>query len=105
MLDKDIKLTIYRIIQEQVSNILKHSGAQNAVIQLSILPHFIRLVVSDDGKGLEETKKPGGIGLQNMKNRIEYYDGTINLHSTPGVGCSLEVTIPIKEGNELQGLN
>ena len=105
VLDKDTKLTIYRIIQEQISNIIKHSEAKNAIIQLSILPHIIRLVVSDDGKGVDEHKKSGGIGLQNMKNRVEYYDGNISLNSSPGRGCSLEVSIPIKEGNELQGLN
>ncbi len=105
VLDKDTKLTIYRIIQEQLSNILKHSGAANATIQLSILPHFIRVVVSDDGKGIDENKKTNGIGLQNIKNRVEYFDGNMRLHSSPGKGCSLEVNIPIKEGNELQGLN
>lgn len=105
VLDKDTKLTIYRIIQEQVSNILKHSGADNAAIQLSILPQYISLVVTDNGRGIDEEKKSGGIGLQNIKNRVEYYDGNINLNSTPGKGCSLEVNIPIKEGGELQGLN
>ena len=105
ILDKETKLTIYRIIQEQISNILKHSQASNASIQLSILPHFIRLVISDDGIGIIENKKTTGIGLQNIKNRVEYYDGTITLHSIPGKGCNLEVTIPIQEGRELQGLN
>lgn len=105
VLDKDTKLTIYRIIQEQISNILKHSGAANATIQLSILPHFIRLIVADDGNGIDSNKKTGGIGLQNMKNRIEYYDGTLKISSKSGQGCSLEVNIPIKVGHELKGIS
>ncbi|HEX7847535.1 MAG TPA: response regulator [Chitinophagaceae bacterium] len=104
VLEKDIKITIYRIIQEQLSNILKHSGAENTVIRLEIFPGALLLQISDDGKGVDTSKKTDGIGLQNIKNRVEYYDGSITLQSSAGSGCKLDVSIPIKKSLELQGL-
>ncbi len=103
--NNDTKLTIYRIIQEQITNILKHSGASNAYVQLSVLPHFIRLVISDNGNGIDTNKKTGGIGLQNMKNRVEYFDGTLKISSKSGEGYTLEVNIPIKVGESQKRFN
>ena len=94
--DKDLKLTFYRIIQEQLNNILKHSRAKNAIIRFITLSGYVRLSVKDDGCGFDSTKKTEGIGLRNIKNRVEFYDGTLQINSSPGKGCILEITIPIK---------
>jgi PAS domain S-box-containing protein len=96
LLSKDLKLTFYRIIQEQLNNILKHSGAKKVIIQLITLSGYIRLSIKDDGRGFDSSKKAAGIGLRNIKNRVEFYDGTADIHSSPGKGCTLEITIPIK---------
>jgi two-component system sensor histidine kinase UhpB len=99
-LDKDIKLMIYRIVQEQVNNILKHSRAKNVFIQLSLTAENLVLVVKDDGIGFDTNKSTRGIGLRNITNRAEYYDGNARIISAPGLGCTLEVTIPAQEGRE-----
>ncbi|HMK27282.1 MAG TPA: PAS domain S-box protein [Chitinophagaceae bacterium] len=96
LLNKDLKLTFYRIIQEQLNNILKHAGAKKVIIQLITLSGYIRLSVKDDGQGFDSNKKAAGIGLRNIKNRVEFYDGTAEINSSPGKGCTLEITIPIK---------
>jgi PAS domain S-box-containing protein len=94
-LDKDLKLTFYRIIQEQLSNILKHSYSKNALIQFITLSEYVRLTVKDDGCGFDATKRSEGIGLRNIRNRVEFYSGTTQITSSPGKGCILEITIPI----------
>lgn len=96
MIDKDTKLTVYRIIQEQVNNIVKHSKAGNAYIQLAASPEAFLLTVQDDGIGFDTKKLSSGIGLQNIKNRIEFYDGTVTIHSEPNQGSALQVSIPVK---------
>lgn len=96
VIDKDTKLTVYRIIQEQINNIVKHSKAENAYIRLAASPEAFFLTVQDDGIGFDTRKLSSGIGLQNIKNRIEFYDGTVTIHSEPNQGSSLQVSIPVK---------
>ena len=94
-LDKNIKLIFYRIVQEQINNILKHSGAKNIIIQINISSGNIHLSVRDDGRGFDTSKKAEGIGLRNIRHRTEFYDGNTQIISAPGKGCTLEVNIPI----------
>lgn len=94
-IDTEIKLMCYRIVQEQLNNILKHANARNSLIKLSNLGDHIRLVIQDDGKGFDMKKTSPGIGLRNIANRAELYNGNIALHSSPGKGCTLEVNIPV----------
>jgi len=97
LIDKPKKLMLYRIIQEQMNNILKHSQAKHASIQLGTTSHDIILKIEDDGIGFDQQKKSGGIGLRNMANRAGFYNGKVDIHSEPGQGCSLIVTVPIKQ--------
>jgi len=95
LLDENRKLMLYRIVQEQMNNILKYAKAQVAVIHLQLRHKKIELSISDDGEGFEMSKKSKGIGLRNIQNRVEFYSGTMKITSAPGEGCSLEVSIPI----------
>jgi signal transduction histidine kinase len=79
---------------DQINNILKHSGAKNVTVQLSTLPAFIRLTITDDGRGFDTGKKNEGIGLRNIRNRAEFYDGSMRIITAPARGCTLEVSIP-----------
>jgi len=92
-----IKLTIFRIIQEQVNNILKHANAKKIDIQISDSAGNIKLIIRDDGQGFDTSKKKQGIGLKNIISRAELYDGTVRIDSAPGKGCLLEVNIPSNE--------
>lgn len=94
-LSDDKQLMLYRIIQEQTSNILKHSNAGTVNILLSETNGIVRLVISDDGKGFNRPKKIKGIGLVNMISRVEAFAGKLNIISSPGHGCTLEVQIPV----------
>lgn len=95
--DKKIKLTFYRIIQEQINNILKYSKATCATIALQITHNKYRLIISDNGIGINLGKKQNGIGLRNIESRVEVHSGTMKIISAPGEGCTLKIEIPFKD--------
>jgi len=84
----DLKLNIYRIIQEQINNILKHAGASHVDILLNSDDKFINVYIADDGKGFESSKKRDGIGITKMINRVESYNGEFSVESSPGGGVN-----------------
>jgi len=90
----EFKLSIYRIVQEQINNILKHAKAKGVVIEL-YRDEVIRLSVNDDGVGFDTKKKRKGIGIHNIQTRVGLYGGKIKIHSEPGQGCQLRVEFPI----------
>jgi PAS domain S-box-containing protein len=94
-LPDDLKLNIYRIIQEQTNNILKYSEAKNANISISEKDDVINIIVEDDGKGFNVNSKRKGIGISNMINRIESYNGRIEIKSSEGNGCKMFISIPV----------
>jgi two-component system sensor histidine kinase UhpB len=86
---------IYRIVQEQINNISKHAKAKTIIIHLKAKDAHLNLSITDDGVGFDTTKKDNGIGLRNIQSRVEFYSGNMNIISSPGQGCRLEVTIPL----------
>jgi len=94
--DTNIRLMFYRIVQEQVNNILKHANATNAVVKLQTSASHIILTITDDGHGFDTSITSAGIGLRNITNRAAVYNGTTRIVSSPGKGCMLEVSIPFK---------
>jgi signal transduction histidine kinase len=94
VLKKELHLGIYRILQEQLHNVLKHSEASEVTIQVEQQPGAIRLQVSDNGIGFVVNKSNCGIGLMNMQTRAENLNGTFELESHPGKGCKIEVLLP-----------
>lgn len=93
-LEKPVKNAAYRIIQEAVSNILKHADATEAVISLKVEAGFLNCQVADNGKGFNIKKAKTGIGLRNIENRVEFLNGRLAINSAPGEGCMLEVNLP-----------
>jgi signal transduction histidine kinase len=89
------KLNAFRIVQEQLNNILKHAGATEVIINLSQNKKSIILSISDNGVGFDTGKKYKGIGLANIKTRAASYFGTADFDSKPGQGCILTVTFPV----------
>jgi PAS domain S-box-containing protein len=89
------KLNVYRIMQEQLTNILKHSRATKVVFNISQNKKFILLSITDNGIGFDTGKKQKGIGINNIKSRAESYNGTADFVSQPGKGCVLNVQFPI----------
>ena len=87
IIDDELKLNIYRIVQEQINNIVKHAAAINANISIEAVENVIRVLVTDDGKGFDINNKREGIGITNMLNRVESFNGKIDIESSPGNGC------------------
>jgi signal transduction histidine kinase len=91
------KLTVFRIVQEQLNNIQKHASASNVVITLLQDKTSIYLSIADDGVGFDTAKKCDGIGLANMNSRAASYNGTMDLASQPGQGCVLIIVFPLQK--------
>ncbi|MBS1744339.1 MAG: PAS domain S-box protein [Bacteroidetes bacterium] len=102
-IDKDLiaklsteqQLMVFRIVQEQTNNIIKHSGATEATISLQQKEGNANLVITDNGKGFDKREqKKKGLGFVNMFNRIDAYNGKMEVISAPGKGCRIELNFP-----------
>ena len=89
------QLAVLRIIQEQFNNILKHAHASESTISLVISEKNLFLEIQDNGQGFDPSATKKGLGLNNMFNRVEYYQGTIQFISSIGKGCTLLIEIPV----------
>jgi PAS domain S-box-containing protein len=92
---EDISLAVYRIMQEQFTNIIKYSGASTVNVSISIRNNNLRLAIVDDGVGFDTAKHRHGIGISNMHHRVETLNGRIEIKSKPGQGCTLLAVIPL----------
>lgn len=90
----NIKLMAYRIVQEQVNNIIKHSRATTAEVKLAVSEKMFNITVKDNGVGFDAKRKSNGIGLNNITSRAELHNGKVDVVSSPGKGCTLKVSLP-----------
>jgi signal transduction histidine kinase len=98
-INRDLQLNLYRILQEQLRNILKYAQCKNIEVDLLISNNKIKMRIADDGVGFDINAGKGGIGLSNMKRRVELFDGRFGVYSSPGNGCELVIDIPLKIEN------
>ncbi len=98
---KGIALCLYRIIQESLRNIAKHSQATHVEISLRGLDDKILLNIIDDGTGFvpQDARRTPGIGLASMRERVEYVNGQFDVRSDPGMGTMIQVSVPMAKGN------
>jgi signal transduction histidine kinase len=94
LLSDDLKLNIYRVLQEQITNILKYAEAENVAISIKEHEKSIHIMVADDGKGFDLEKKRTGIGISNMISRVQSFNGTIEIESSIDNGCRTQISIP-----------
>ncbi|MEO6232310.1 MAG: response regulator [Ferruginibacter sp.] len=92
-LSDNLKLTLYRIIQEQVNNILKHADASAIKINIKANNDIVTLNVEDNGKGFDPLAQRKGVGITNINSRAELFNGKVKIDSAPGKGCRLLVTL------------
>jgi PAS domain S-box-containing protein len=90
----ELRLSIYRIIQEQLGNIVKHAKAKNVLLSLCKKNKNWELKIRDDGVGFNTNRKRKGVGLKNIRSRVEIYNGSFSITSSEGKGCCLFITIP-----------
>jgi PAS domain S-box-containing protein len=100
----DLPIVFFRIIQETINNILKHSQAKRVSVSLRTYRKKIGLAVKDDGKGFDPNKNKkndeSGMGLRLIKEMVETLEGTFEIHSSPGKGTRLLVSLPVEKPAE-----
>lgn len=101
-LAEDIEITLYRIVQEAIYNILIHSGAKTVKVKLVVGEGTMRLDIEDDGRGFsveeyESQPNPAKMGLRGIKERVDILNGAFYVDSGPGKGTRLTIVLPLEE--------
>jgi NarL family two-component system sensor histidine kinase LiaS len=91
------KQALYRVLQEALANIAKHSQASRVEIRLAHSDEAVRLEVSDDGTGFDPNQPRTGLGLNSMRERVEGLQGELMVNSAAGSGTRIEVMVPLQE--------
>ena len=88
-------VNIYRIIQELVTNSVKHGHASQVLVQLTIAAENVLISVEDDGRGfdLQVVQARPGIGLSNIRHRVNYFNGKMDIESKPGEGTTVNIEL------------
>jgi two-component system NarL family sensor kinase len=98
-LDSTIENILFRVLQEMVNNIIKHSKASEVGIQFIKHDKELTILIEDNGVGFDVGKKlndpEGGIGLKNIQSRIDFLNGHVNFDSYPGKGTTITIEIPV----------
>lgn len=94
---KDQKLTLYRILQEQLNNVVKHAEATKVTIRLAVDEQEVDLTIEDNGKGFNKKDLRNGIGLNNISSRAAVLGGKMTITSKPGVGTMMMVILPLEK--------
>src|SRR5205085_9880528 len=89
----DIQLALYRIVQEQFTNILKHAKASLVHISVESFNGDICMAIEDNGKGFDPLNRKTGIGLENIRRRVQAVNGNFRIDTLPGQGCRLYVQL------------
>jgi len=92
----EIKQTIYRIMQEALANVARHSSADNVEVALNFRGNIVEFSVSDDGLGFDTQGQHDGMGIDSMRERVESLNGDFSIESETGKGTKIVVTFPIK---------
>jgi signal transduction histidine kinase len=95
-LKNSLEITIFRIIQELITNVIKHAEAKNATINISLYDKNLNIIIEDDGKGFDFKKVnlKKGMGISSIKTRIDHLKGTFKIDSTLEKGSSIIIDIP-----------
>ncbi len=94
LLCQDTQINLYRILQEQVKNILKYAAANIITVEVQLTGSSVSMTISDNGAGFDLKKTKKGIGLSNMKRRVESLAGKLLIVTSPGNGCTITIEVP-----------
>jgi signal transduction histidine kinase len=102
-LPRDVALCLYRILQEALQNMAKHSRTSEAHVVIEERPDGLHLLIQDFGIGFDCHQPTGGrIGLSSMRERVRLVNGTVTIESEPGEGTGIHVFIPKEEVTHVQ---
>jgi signal transduction histidine kinase len=97
-LPSDISLSLYRIAQEVLHNVEKHSRARSVAIELRAEDGRVMLRIADDGVGFDPDREPAtGMGLASIRERLKLVGGTVRINSVPMKGTTIEASVPLNE--------
>jgi len=96
-LSEALQFDLFRIVQEQLNNILKHATAKHVTIMLTRNDTELTLQISDDGKGTNLAEPIKGVGILNIKTRAKIHNGTVSMYSAAGEGFRLQLVVPLPE--------
>jgi signal transduction histidine kinase len=95
-LPADVETTLYRIIQEALTNVVKHAEAKSVSVLLVRRESSVTAVIEDDGRGFDPTNtRDGGLGLLGMRERVALHDGQLKIEASPEAGTTLVVEMPL----------
>jgi len=97
LLKEEQKIAVYRIIQEQINNILKHSQATEVSIQLYMNDEKLTIITTDNGRGFDFAEIRNGIGITNMISRAEMFNGIVEIDTAPGKGCCIKTELYLSD--------
>jgi signal transduction histidine kinase len=103
-LSREEKIALFRIVQESLTNVARHSGASEARIELSSAGDWDELTIRDNGTGMSEVdlEDPRSYGLQGMRERARFFGGQLDIVSAPGKGTAVRVRIPVRRQSRPQ---
>lgn len=107
-LPSEIEISVFRVVQEALTNVVRHSGATVVKIRLGITDNVLNLTIQDNGKGFDTTSALAANGsdrrwgLLGMLERVALLSGTLNIASAEGAGTTIDVRIPLRNGNNEQ---
>jgi NarL family two-component system sensor histidine kinase LiaS len=97
----EVEQALFRVAQEALANVAKHSGAGNVEVDLTYDPDSLTLRVADDGGGFDPAENPnGGFGLQSMHERLEMLGGRVEVESAPGKGTRVTCVCPLEDSSK-----
>jgi signal transduction histidine kinase len=90
-----IETTVYRVVQEALTNVARHSGAKAVSLVVERVPGALRILVEDDGQGFDAESSQAGLGLRGLRERLDLVAGSLEIESAPG-RTTLYATIPLR---------
>ena len=100
-MDPAVETTLYRVLQEAITNIGRHAGATRAGVQVEVRMKEILMIIEDDGRGFSPDEPVRGgeptkrLGLLGIRERLSLVSGSLEIESEPGRGCTLFVKVPL----------
>jgi two-component system sensor histidine kinase UhpB len=95
LLEPELEIDVYRIVQEAVGNAARHSHASRIWISAHVLDESVRIVVGDDGDGFDQTARDRGLGLDGMRERASIHGLEVEIRSQRGAGTRVEIVVPL----------
>lgn len=94
-LDSNVEIVLYRVIQECINNVIKHAKAQHLDVQMELLEKSLNCIIEDNGVGFDKTAPSNGIGINNIRSRVNFIKGNLDISSSPKKGTSISIYVPI----------